>query len=113
MEKVKIKTIHIRKTVLESINDKLDVIETRNKYLLQNFEKLEDLEYEWYMTHKLLFDSILYIQKHTKELNVDNLISIKYRLDKIKFDIVKTMKLLNYFKIDDVLLIIKYNLSME
>ena len=113
MEKVKIKVVRVRKTVLENINNKLDVIETRNEYLLQNFEKLEDLEYEWYITHKLLFDSMLYIQKYIRELDADKLMSVNYRLNEIKFDIVKTMKSLNYFKFDDVLLIIKYNLSIE
>lgn len=113
MKKAKIRVIRVRKTVLENINNKLDVIEIRNKYLLQNFEKLEDLEHEWCVTHKLLFNSMIYIQKHRKELNEDNLVGVNYRLDEIKFDIVNTMKILNYFKFDDVLLIIKYNLSLE
>lgn len=113
MKKVEVRAIKRLKPIVESINDKLDAIESRNDYLLKNFENLTNLEYEWYITHKLLTDSMIYIQRNAKKLNKNELMSIDCRLNEIKFDIVKTMKCLNYFNFDEVLLIIKYCLSIN
>lgn len=113
MKKVEVKMTRVKKTIMESINDKLDAIKSRNDYLLKNFENSTDLEYEWYITHKLLIDSMMYIQRNVKTLNKNEVMSINCKLDEVKFDIVKTMKSLNYFNFDEVLLIIKYRLSMK